>query len=288
MPRLTAEQIAERKNGLGATDVVEANGLAPWEGAGPMRLWMSKTGQVAETETNPDKLAYLDWGHTQEEVLLTWYAAQTGVSLLPGGHVPHREIGYIWATLDAKAPDRAIEAKHVGPGMAHHWNEGLEDGVPRYVRAQCLMGQACLGVRLTDVVASVAGRPPHVWTVAWDEELVDLLLDGARRFWDLVVQREAPKLDATSASLDWLRKKYPTNEDQVILMATPEDEDIAARRLAAMVEEEDAQVKKRLADLDLLERIGPHDGIRGDGWSMSHRCGKDGVRRQRFTHKGVM
>jgi putative phage-type endonuclease len=286
MPKLTEAQLAARREGLGATDLVEALGLAPWESAGPMRLWLEKTGQEAREEPTEDKSAYLEWGHTQEKVLLDWYEESRRVTLLAGGHVPHREHPWLWATLDGKASDRIVEAKHVGPAMAHHWSESEEDGVPRYVRAQCLIGQACLGTRLTDVVASVGGRPPHVWTVAWDGGLVELLISGGRRFWDLVVRREAPKLDATDASLDWIKRKYPTNEDRIILEATPEAEDIAARRIMASVEEEDAKVKKRLADLDLLEKIGPHDGIRGDGWSMTHRVDKNGVRRQRFTAKG--
>lgn len=272
---------------MGSSDVVEACGLAPWSGAGPMRLWMLKTGQLTE-EPDPTRDAHLEWGHRQEPLLLRWYEEQLGATLLPGGHVPHRHHDWLWATLDGKASDVVVEAKHVGPSMAHHWTEAQEDGVPRYVRAQCLIGQACLGARATDVVASVGGRPPHVWRVAWDDELAELLIEGAHRLWRLVESRTAPKLDATDASLEWIRKRYPTNEDRVVLEADWRVEDIAARRMAAMVQEEDAKVAKRLADLDLLEAIGPHDGIRGDGWSMSHRVDKNGVRRQRFTSKGVM
>jgi predicted phage-related endonuclease len=290
MPRLSDAELAERHLGLGATDVVEACGLAPWADAGPMHLYALKTGQAAESEDDPHRLETLEWGVTQEEVLADWYERTMGVSLLLGGHVPHREIPWLWATLDRKAPDRIIECKHVGPAMAHHWSESEEDGIPQYVRAQCLVGQACLGTRLTDVVASVGGRPPHVWTVAWDEEAARLLIEEAGRFWELVRSRTPPPHDATPWTAEMLRRKYPGGGDRAMIPATFEMETIAADRMAAMVEERDAIVKKKLADYAMLEKIGAYecDGVRGEGWSMSWRADKHGVRRQRFTARGLV
>lgn len=284
MPRLTPEELATRNEGLGATDVVEACGLAPWVGAGPMRLFLVKTGSAPEDELDPVKLSYLEWGHAMESTLLDWYEKETGSKLIPGGHVKHREIEFLWATLDATSPDVIVEAKHVGPMFAHHWSEADEDGVPKYVRAQCIMGQACLGRRLTDVVASVGGRPPHVWRVAWDEELADLLVRGAVDFWRRVRRGEAPPLDATPATKEYLRRKWPSNEDRVVLPSTPDIDDIAARRIEAAIEEKNAEARKILADHELIDRIGVHDGIRGEGWSMSFRVNKKtGKRQQRFT-----
>lgn len=284
MPRLTRADLEDRKSGLGASDVVEALGLTPWEGSGPMRLFLTKTSGTVEEETDPDKLSWLEWGHAVEPVIASWYEGEKGVQLLPGGHVRHREIPWLWATLDAKAPDRIIEVKNVGSAMAHHWNVAEEDGVPRYVRAQCLIGQACLGARLTDVVASIGGRPPHVWTVAWDEELVGLLLQGAAKFWERVQRGEAPPLDATPATKEYLRRMYPAREDDVILPSSPDVDDLAAERISAAIEEKHHRELKTVIDHKILEKIGIHDGIRGEGWSMSFRLDrKTGKRRQRFT-----
>lgn len=284
MPRLSKEELAERPNGMGATDVVEALGLSPWQGAGPMRVFLAKTSGQIEEETDPEKIAWLDWGHTLEPVLSAWYEGEKGVELLPGGHVRHREIPWLWSTLDAKAPDRIVELKNVGSNTAHHWSVADEDGVPRYVRGQCLLGQACLGTRLTDVVASIGGRPPHVWTVAWDEELVRLLLKGATDFWMRVQSGMAPPLDATPATKEYLRRKYPSREDDAILPSTPEVDDLAAERIAHALEEKKHEARKVLLDHEILDRIGQHNGMRGEGWSMSWRVNKrTGKRQQRFT-----
>lgn len=284
MPRLTPDQLAARRMGLGATDVVEALGLAPWDGAGPMRLFLAKTTERPDDEAG-DNGAELSWGHVMEPVLISWYEQETGRKTLPGGHVPHPTESWLWATLDASVIGESlqVEAKNVGSQFAWHWDASSEDGVPRYVRAQVTIGMACSGKRLCDVVASVGGRAPHIWTVAYDEELARLLIDGARDFWRLVEARKAPPLDATSATKEYLRAKYPSPVDRIIVEASAEvDAWGKARHEAAQMEKRAAEEKTAL-DARILDAVGEHDGVLGDGWKMTWKTGKDGVRRQRFT-----
>lgn len=290
MPRLSDRELAERHLGLGASDIPELLGLAPWDGAGPMRLWLEKTGQSGPREPDPDREEAMEWGHELEPLISRWYARRhAGVTLLPGGHVPHREIPWLWATLDAKAPDRILEVKNVGGGMAHHWSATADDGVPRYVRVQCVVGQACLGTRLTDVAACIAGRAPRVWTVAWDEELWDVIRDRASAFWALVQSRTPPALDATDATKEWLRRTYPGGEDRALIPSDFAAEGLAERRIYAALERRKAEDTMALADHELLHRIGDADGmIAQDGsWKMTWKLDKNGKRRQRFTARAL-
>jgi putative phage-type endonuclease len=286
MPRLSPAELAHRKTGMGSTDCVEACGLSPWEGAGPMRLYMAKTSEDPDDE--PDTRDELDWGHVMEPIILQWYERETNQRCLPGGHVPHREHEWLWATLDAivLGGDRIVEIKNVGANMGAHWDTYAEDGVPRYVRAQVMIGMACTGKRLADVVASVGGRPPHIWTVAWDEEIANLLIGESMQFWARCVQRMPPPLDHTPASKGYLRRKYPCNADRVIVEASSPAEMIGQARMLA------AREAKRLAkdidrlDAELLEMVGDHDGLQGESWKMTWRTNKNGKRVQRFTAQG--
>lgn len=282
MPRLTEHELATRDQGLGATDVVEALGLAPWEGAGPMRLYLEKVMGVRAEPDAPTQAAY-DWGHELEALMGDWYSRETGRALLPGGHVPHRGRPWLWATLDYKAPDRIVECKDVSSFMARHWDPSSEDGVPRYVRVQCLVGQACLGTQLTDVVASLAGRPPHVWTVAWDQSLWDIVIAKATHFWDRCVARRPPELDDTDATRELLRRLYPTNEDRSLVDADLDAEDEARQLIGASMTRRASESAVSILTSKLLKRVGEHDGIRGDGWKLTWKCDKNGTRRSRFT-----
>jgi putative phage-type endonuclease len=284
MPRLTKEELATRRLGMGSTDVVEALGLAPWEGAGPMRLYLEKTSEGPPLERDEEALS---WGHIQEPVILDWYRDARRPCIL-GAQRRHDRLDWLWASIDAHSSDgdRLVEIKNVSSHMAWHWDAYSEDGIPRYVRAQVMIGMACSGHRLADVVASVGGRAPHVWTVAYDEELARLLIDGAAEFWHKVQTRTPPALDATPATKEYLRRTYPSNVDRVMGEAWEAAELVAARRIRAARAEKEAKSAKDIADATLLEMVGDKDGMIGDGWKLTWKVNSAGKRVQRFTAKG--
>jgi putative phage-type endonuclease len=289
MPRLSAEQLAARKLGMGATDVVEALGLSPYDGAGPMRLFLQKTGSDVEDESRETEREDMGWGHVLEPVILSYYEETTGRKCLPGGHVAHPTQSWLWATLDAKVigEDRIVEVKNVGPQMARHWDAYIDDGVPKYVRAQVTIGMACSGARLCDVVASVCGRPPHVWVVEYDAELAELLIEGGWNFWRLFVDAGvAPPLDATPATKEYLRRKYPKNDPEAALVADDAINVLGAKRIGCAIQAKQLEATKQVLDAKILDAMGTATFIKGAGWKMAWRLDKNGKRAQRFTVQG--
>jgi putative phage-type endonuclease len=290
MPRLSESELASRRTGMGSTCIVEANGLAPWSGAGPMRLYCEKLGIAspddAEEETKHDEADWLDWGHVQEPVIADWYERTTAQKLQLGGPVYSREHPHFWATLDRTVigAGKIVEIKNVGsPALYRHWDVSSQDGVPHYVRAQATIAMAFHGARETDVVASIGGRPPHIWTLAHDPELAELLIQGALRFWERVVNRTPPPLDATPASRAYLLAKYPTNADRTMLIADERAEAWAAERIELAVAESKAKARKTILDNELLHLVGDASGIEGNGWKLTWKSDRNGVRRTRFT-----
>ena len=292
MPRLSPQELAERSRGLGSTCIVEACGLAPWKGAGPMRLMCEKLGIAppddAEEDDEDDK-EWLEWGHVQEPVIADFYERTRGVKLQLGGPVYSREIPNFWATLDRTVigASKLIEVKNVGsPRLYSHWDTSSSDGCPRYVRAQVTIAMAYHGARECDVVAAIGGRPPHVWTVTYDPELAELLIDGGRRFWALVQSRTPPPLDHTPASKAYLLDKYPSNADRIIHDATEGETMLAVQRIQAANAEKEAKREKDRLDAELMSKIGDRAGIRGFEWKMTWKLNKSLKRQQRFTARG--
>jgi putative phage-type endonuclease len=287
MPRLSPEELTARRTGMGSTCIVEANGLAPWKGAGPMRLFTEKLGIVSpddEEEISDD--GWLEWGHIMEPVIADWYERDRGARLLPGGPVHSQEHPHFWATLDRVVigENRLVEIKNVGsPTLYSHWSTSSESGVPDYVRAQVTVAMGFRGSRETDVVASIGGRPPHVWRLFFDAELYDLLIDGALRFWQLVQDGTPPPLDATPATKRYLLAKYPHPTDPVIEPADEETHALALERLEAAARERAAKARKDAIDAELMARVGTRDGIYGEGWRFTWKMQTNGQRRQRFT-----
>lgn len=287
MPRLSPEQLTARRHAMGSTDVVEVCGLSPFAGAGPMRVYLAKTTERVDDDGTPE----MDYGHRIEPVLLQWYEEIYG-ACLPGGHVPCAGEPWLFATLDASVigESRIVDAKNVGsPALYRHWDTSSPDGVPAYVRAQVTIGMLCHGARDADVIASIGGRPPHVWRVAYDEELANMLIAGGRRFWDLVQAGTPPPLDATASTKEYLRAKYPAPRERVIVELGDDELDVdqlgVERIEAARVEKRMAIEKARL-DAEILSRVGDREGVRGSGWQMTWKLDKNQKRSQRFTATG--
>ena len=203
MPELTASQIVARRDGMGSTDIVEVCGLAPWEGAGPWRVYNAKLSITPPTEQTPEQA----WGHVQERVIAAWYVDNVGPFEIPNVAHHAADIPWMFASLDGITPERTVEIKNVSGFMAKHWDVMDPDGVPHYVRAQVQIGMRCAGRQECHVVASLAGRPPEVWTVRYDFELARMLREKGAEFWRMVQQRIEPPLDASDACREYLRHK---------------------------------------------------------------------------------
>jgi putative phage-type endonuclease len=286
MPELTSTQLASRRDGMGATDIVEVCGLAPWEGAGPWRVWNAKLGIAPLSDPTEEQR----WGHQLERVIGRWYEGNVGHFDPCGESTRHPFIDAVWATLDGITPDRTIEIKNVGGFMCKDWDVTNPDGVPHYVRAQVQIGMACAERDECHVVASLAGRPPEMWTVRYDHALANMLLERAGAFWRSVLMRQEPKIDDSDACREYLQSKYPRDERAMLIDVSPDKvrllDRIGSERAekAARIKEDSASV--RSLDSYLLDIIGPHKGYEGDGWKMTWKVGRDGKRRSRFTVKG--
>ncbi len=293
MPRLSEEELDTRRTGLGSTDIVEVNGLAPWAGAGPMRVFNEKLGIVspddADEEPRLDKDDWLEWGHTIEPVIADWYERAMGVKLMLGGQVTSDTHPHMWATLDRKVigVPKIVEIKNCGsPALYRHWDTSSQDGIPIYVRAQVTVAMRFARATECDVVASIGGRPPRVWSVAYDSELGDLLIDGAARFWCRLADGTHPPLDATPATRAYLLAKYPANRDRTMVQADERAEEWGLARIDAARTAKRAADRTRILDNELLALVGDADGIAGNGWQLTWKTDKNGTRRTRFTGNG--
>jgi predicted phage-related endonuclease len=252
-----------------------------------MRLYCEKLGIPHESdEDDPDRDAALEWGHVQEEVIADWYARERSVYIFAVPPIRWPGDWPFWATLDRKCHDnsRIVEIKNVGsPRMYRHWDASSADGIPNYVRAQVTIQMCFTGIHTCDVVACVGGRPPHVWTVFYDDELAHLLLEGAKKFWRLVESDTPPTLDGSKATRAYLLHKYPQESDRVVEDCTEEEHQLAIARASASALSK--KYARDMAELDakLLSLIGNRAGIKGEEWSMTWKTDKNGNRRQRFT-----
>jgi putative phage-type endonuclease len=207
-----SEWLAERRRGIGASDVAGILGLSPW--ASPYSVWASK---VFEQADDRDTLA-MSFGRRAEAMIAPWFHELTGLYVYGQQAQCHHEAwpwqrctidGFVYDHPDNHGPDDcpdgcealgAYEAKTTSATPA----EWETDGIP--VHYQC-QAQWTMHVTGTDhlwfaVLHLAFGRPDlRVYELARDQADIDLIVKTVDAFWhDHVVPGIPPDTDGHTAT----------------------------------------------------------------------------------------
>lgn len=256
MPRLTDEEKAERRKGIGSSDMGAIHSLTG-RFSEPFDVWLDKTGKADIETIETEQMAL---GHELEPFMAAWYQKETGRQLLSGGQVWSPQ-GLVFATLDRKivGEREGLEIKIAlnSASLYHDHDEGIPDSVRAQV--QTAMHAADLDSFHVAVLSPYFGR--KIYTVKRDQELIDLLVSGATDFWnEFVIPKKRPELTGDRAVYDYLRSLYPRDTRE--LEPAREDEiDLMNHRAAAARQEKLGKEAKEKFDNQLREMIGDRAGI---------------------------
>jgi len=265
---LTTEQLAIRSKGVGASEVAALVGLDPHRG--PIDVWRKKVEQHQTEQTGHTKR-----GRYFERAILEWYSDETGLAVKPGASSAHRDHPLVIATPDAIASDsagarRVVEIKSPSWRTAREWHE---DGIPdRYV---CQMQQQMFveGLPLGDNAAYV-DEQLLIQTIEYDPEIAASLVDAIEKFWrNHVLTGRPPDPDGSTSYSEWLKERFAKTAG-VVLHATPEIEEWAARLRDAKAQVEVAESAEREARNHIQAFIGDADGVHGAFGKLSWKHNK--------------
>lgn len=218
-----AAWLAERRNGIGASDVAGILGLSPW--ASPYSVWASKVFDTSEDDDR-DTLA-MSFGRRAESMIAPWFTELTGLQI-DGEQTPYVHPVNDWqrCTIDGYVYEGHVhehvsamlgvyEAKTTSATPA----EWEADGIP--VHYQC-QGQWSMHVTGTDhlwfaVLHLAFGRPDlKVYELARDQADIDLIVKTVDTFWhDHVVTGIPPETDGHTATT-YATKHLPANAGEVV------------------------------------------------------------------------
>lgn len=280
MPRLTDQQIKDRKNTIGSSDVPKILGVSEYQNSGPWDVYNEKAGLVLSHKRAPE----LERGHDLEPVLLKWYEDETGAKLLPGG----TQLLEDWAsaTIDGKVIGKSalVECKAVGAAMMRQWDAYLDDGIPHSVRVQVAWQMWVANYEEAHIAAMLGGPSGFkIFTIKRDIELEKMIVEGARKFWEMVKSGQTPDLDGSKACREWLASKYPEPVEPTLIPATAELDAVGRKRADAGAQEKASKKEKDRLTAVLIEAMRDSAGIKGETWKMT-RSKKTG--NYTFTGKG--
>ena len=183
---LTEQQIQERRNYLGASDIPILLGISPWQT--PYDLYRFKVyGERSQEVTDAMQL-----GNFLEQGLVDFYSHKHGISVETGMNtIFHPTKSYLACNLDGRIDKATILEAKTG---AQYW-EGNE--VPIYYEAQCQWMMHLCGATKCIVMGYIGGRY-NEYEITYNLELCIIIEQRADEFWQLVTTRTPPPLTSLS------------------------------------------------------------------------------------------
>lgn len=253
--------LAERRSGIGGSDIAAALGLSPYKT--PYALWLEKTGRDTIAEPDDEARERMHWGTVLEDVVAREYMARTGARV-QRINATLRHPAHAWALANI---DRAVtepgrraswsdgQARVIGAGgileckTAHamalrgaEWGEPGTDQVPQSYYLQALWYMGITRVDRADIACLFGGQRFAIYPLAFDAGLFDDILNQAGEWWQRHVIADTPPPTVTEAET---RQRWPRHADGAERIVGPGVADAVARL---------AELKAQIAELERQEQ----------------------------------
>jgi len=269
-----AEWLANRKRGIGGSEMAAILGLSPWESA--LDVWLRKTGRMPEKEDNPRFLL----GRLFESPICALYAEQEKVALLKPTEMIFHPDAPIFGTPDrlVKGVERGFEAKTADISQIDKWGEAGTDEVPQHYAIQCHVYMAVTKFPEWDLGTFFGMNIPlRVNRIKRDLELEAMILEKATEFWESYVLKDTPPaVDGSEACAKALEGLYP--KDATIMRdATAEEAQKIEALMYARLAAGEAQMKRIEIENQLKQAIGDGEGLWSPKGAVTWKKTKDGT-----------
>lgn len=257
-----AEWLADRKTGIGGSDIAAIMGLSKWRT--PMDVYLDKRGESAPQ----DESEAMHWGNVHEAAIRGHYEAVTGRTVIVPGMI-RGEASYQIANVDGLTNDgRVLEIKTAR--YPDGWGEPGTDQVPVAYLLQVQWYMLVTGTRVADVAVLIGGNEFRLYEVPADPELQEMMETAADDFWQCVVNGTPP----APVSLAEVQQFYGSKSDATSVEAGADI--IAAHSELLDLKAQIAELESRESELKaaIMICMGENDTLTADGhtlatWKMS-------------------
>ena len=227
-----AEFLAERKKGLGGTDLSVIIGLSPYKT--PLELWLEKTGR-AEQQPAPDAEERMYWGTVLEDVVARRYADLTGRKLQRVNEPLVHPAGVVRGNIDRAivnpeiagtvrfkdgrlTTDRILEVKtaHAMAANSADWGTPGSDEIPQHywIQVQTYLGLAQVDV--ADLAVLFGGQKLATYTIQADRGVFADLVDAANTWWEKHIVGDLPPDPSTEDDARRLWKSHIAGKELIV------------------------------------------------------------------------
>lgn len=273
------EDIEDRKNYIGGSDVGVIMGVNPWKSR--YTLWCEKTG-IIEPEKIDDKESVW-WGRETEELIAKRFCEKTGKrvqrSTMAYGI---RELPFMRGHIDRLVvrENAGLECK-----STDSWKFNYEDGeVPPWHYWQCMFYMATTGRKRWYLATHQGNSKFYIITIPRDEEKIDEMLDACTEFWKLVENGTPPEIDDSESTAETLARMYPEEYAGKIINLEPQEDTLIALLELQSQEKELKNLKTKYQN-EIKAVMGDAEKGQSSQFEVSWKSDKRGTRTFRFKEK---
>ncbi len=246
------EWLRYRKQGIGGSDVAAILGISKWNSA--IQLWLDKTNQTNDLVEENEAM---QWGTIMEPIIRNHFAKVTGKKVVEiHAMLQHPEYPYMLADLDGITVDddgqpAILEIKTASEFKRSEWDEG----VPLYYQTQVQHYLCVTGIQKAYVAVLIGGNSFRVFEVNADRDVIAMLIEIEKDFWNKVMNMIRPEIDGSDAAKNLLDSIYTGGVSDSIVLPDDGIEYVDAY-LEACVQEDNAKAKKQDAVDHIKEIMG--------------------------------
>lgn len=200
--------LAQRRLGVGGSDVAAIMGLSPWRGA--YETWAEKRGLVEAPDLSAKES--VQWGNILEPVVGRHYAELHPDREVRRVNAVCRSIARPWAqaSLDYEVRDPelgwgVLEIKTAGLRSEGEW----EGGVPLFYQTQVAHYLSVTGRPFADVAVLIGGQSYREHRIMRDEDDIAAVDAAVDAFWRMVETGEEPPLTGAPGEARALLGRHP-------------------------------------------------------------------------------
>lgn len=266
----TPEWLAERQNGIGASEAAAACGLDPYRQ--PLDLFLAKRGRIVEEEEPTDAQRL---GHALEPVVLSEYEHRTGIKVaIPPGMFRSVERPWQFASLDGIAmTDKPfpLNAKTTTWRSRHEFGDDGTDDLPEAYLLQAQQEMDVYGADVAQYPVLFDARHLRIYTIERHDVLIGNIRECTKELWERIQNGDPPEPHWEHPGvLDTVKRAHAINKGKVIELSPELTE--AWRHIKAMKD----QIKEMEEAVDRQKAVLLHQ--LGDAYRAKMADGQELVR----------
>ena len=177
----------ERMRYIGGSDIAAIMGQSRWKT--PYRLWCEKTGKIEMPDLSNN--AAVEMGTRLEQFVADIFSEKTGKAVRKQSKMyVHKDYPYMVAHVDRliTGSDELLECKTCSAYKLEEW----ENKIPKEYVLQVMWYLGITGRKKGWIACLIGGQKFDYKCIEFDEELFNLMVEKAVRFWEQVQNKVPP------------------------------------------------------------------------------------------------